>query len=107
MFKDEGFRIAVPAFDTSVKQGEVQTVTISLHRRASFGQDVRLQVEASEGIHVTPTDISVKAGDKPDVQLRIGAPENAALGEYRVYVKGTPETGEAASVEFKVNLIAP
>lgn len=107
MFKDEGFRITVPTFDTSIKQGQVQTVTISLHRRASFGQDVRLQVEASQGISVTPTDVLVKANDTPDVQLRIDVPKDAAIGEYAVYVKGTPVTGEATSVEFKVKVIAP
>ena len=107
MFKDEGFTISVPVFDTSLKQGEVQTVTISLRRSANFKQDVTLQVKASKGISVAPTDISVKASDRPDVQLRVDAPKDAAIGEYRVYVKGTPKTGEATSVEFKVKVIAP
>jgi len=107
MFKDEGFRIAVPTFDTSIKQGQVQTVTVSLLRGGNFKQDVMLQAKASKGIRVAPTDVSVKASDKPDVQLRIDAPKDAAIGEYRVYVKGTPKTGEATSVEFKVKVIAP
>ena len=107
MFEDEGLRISVPVFDTSLKQGEVQTVTVSLLRGKTFKQDVTLQVKASKGISVAPTDISVKASDRPDVQLRVDAPKDAAIGEYRVYVKGTPKTGEATSVEFKVKVIAP
>ena len=107
MFKDEGFRISVPTFDTSIKQGQVQTVTVSLQRGKNFKQDVTLQAKASEGIHVAPSDALVKASATPDVQLRIEAPKDAAIGEYRVYVKGTPETGEATSVEFKVKVIAP
>jgi len=107
MFKDEGFRIAVPTFDTSVKQGEIQTVTVSLLRGKNLKQDVTLEAKASKGISVAPADVSVKASDKPDVQLRIDAPKDAAIGEYRVYVKGTPATGEATSVEFKVKVVAP
>ena len=106
MFKEEGFRISVPVFDTSVKQGEIQTVTVSLLRGGNFKQDVMLEAKASKGISVAPTNVSVKAGDKPDVQLRIDAPKDAAIGEYRVYVKGTPKTGEPTSVEFKVKVIA-
>jgi uncharacterized membrane protein len=41
------------------------------------------------------------------VPLRISVPEDAALGEYPVTVKGTPETGEATSVAFTVKVIAP
>jgi len=107
VFRDDGFRISVPALDTSVKQGEVQTVAVSLLRGKNFKQDVTLQVSATKGISVAPTEVSVKASDKPDVQLRVDAAKDAAIGEYRVYVKGRPQTGEATSVEFKVNVVAP
>jgi hypothetical protein len=29
------------------------------------------------------------------------------LGEYRVFVKGVPESGEPTSVEFRVKVVAP
>jgi uncharacterized membrane protein len=104
---DEGFRIAVPTLDTQVKQGEIQTVTVSLHRGESFKRDVKLQIKASKGISVEPTSVWVKASDKPDVQLRLAAAKNAALGEYRVYVEGTPASGQSNSVDFKVKVVAP
>lgn len=107
LFADEGFKIAVPVSDRSVKQGEVQTVTLSLLRGKNFKQDVTLRVNASKGISVAPTDVSVKASDTPDVQLRVDAAKDAAIGEYRVYVKGTPRTGEPTSVEFTVKVVAP
>ena len=107
MSQGEGFRIAVPTFDTEVKQGDRQTVTVSLHRGESFKRDVRLQIKAAKGISVEPTDVLVKGSDAPDVQLQIAAPKDAAIGEYHVYVKGTPETGESTSVEFKVKVVAP
>jgi uncharacterized membrane protein len=107
VLKGEGFRIAVPTLDTKLKQGEVQSVAVSLERGDYFKQDVKLQIEASKGISVEPTSVVVKAGDKADVQLMITAPKDAALGEYKVSVTGTPTTGESTSVEFKVKVAAP
>jgi len=106
-FKDEGFKIAVPAIETKIKQGEVQTVTVSLHRGDYFKRDVTLEIKPSKGISVEPTKVVVEGSDKPDVQLRIAATKDSAIGEYFVYVKGTPESGEPTSVEFKVQVVAP
>jgi uncharacterized membrane protein len=105
--KDEGFKIAVPTFDTDVKQGEVRAVTVSLHRGEYFKQGVKLQIQASEGISVDPTSVLVKASESPDVQLRITATTNTALGAYRVSVKGTPKTGAPTSTAFTVKVVAP
>ena len=93
--KDEGFRIAVPTFNTEVKQGELQTVVVSVQRDSLFKKEVKLQVKAPKGISVEPTSFTVKASDKPDVQLQIAAPKDAALGEYKILVKvkGTPDRG--------------
>jgi len=107
--KGQGFKIAVPTFDTKIKQGEVQSITISLERGESFKQDVTLEIKLSkgEGLTFDPAKVVVKAGDKPAVQLTITAPKDAALGEYKVSVTGTPTTGEATSVEFNVNVAVP
>jgi len=107
MSKNEGFRIAVPTFNTNLKQGEVRAVVLSLQRGESFKQDVRLQVQASEGISVDPTDVLVKASESPDVQLRIAAAQNAALGAYRVSVNAMPKTGTPTSTTFTVTVAAP
>jgi len=105
--RDEGFKIAVPTFESVVKQGELQTVAVSSPRAEFFKRDVKLQIKGSKGIGVAPTNIMVKAGDKPDVQLTVTASKDAALGEYRVYVTGTPDTGQPTSAEFKVKVVAP
>ena len=107
--KGEEFKIAVPTFDTKIKQGETQSVTISLERGDSFKQDVTLEIKLFKGKGITfePAKVLVKAGDKPDVQLMITAPKNAALGEYKVAVTGTPTTGEPTATEFNVKVIAP
>ena len=105
--KDEGFRIGVPTFDTQVKQGEIQTVIVSVMRDSFFKQDVKLLIVVPSGISIEPASAMVRASDKPDVQLRITAPKDAAIGEYPVVVKGTPETGEPTSVGFTVRVIVP
>ena len=105
--KDEGFKIAVPTFETTVKQGELQTVGVSIQRGEYFKRDVKLHIKTSKGISVDPTNITVKASDKPDVQLKVTAGKDAALGDYRIYVTGTPDTGQPTTAEFKVKVVAP
>jgi uncharacterized membrane protein len=107
MTKDVGFKIAVPTFSTEIKQGQAQNVMVSLERGDYFKQDVKLQIKTSTGISVDPTSVVIKANDKPDVQLKIAAVQNAALGEYRVSVMGIPETGESTSTAFTVRVVAP
>lgn len=107
VLKGEGFKIVVPTYNTEVKQGEVGIVTISLERGESFKQDVRLQINTTKGISINPTNILIKASDKPDVQLQITVPKNAALGEYSVSVTGTPTTGESTSTSFDVKVVSP
>jgi uncharacterized membrane protein len=107
--KGEGFKIAVPTFDSKIKQGETQSVTVSLERGESFKQDVTLEIKLSkgEGLTFDPAKVVIKAGEKPDVQLAITVLKNTALGEYKVSVTGTPTTGEPTSTEFNVKVIAP
>jgi len=107
MSADEGFKIAVPTFDVQVKQGETQDVTVSLRRGENFKRDVTLEFKPTKGIRVEPTEVLIKASEKPDAHLRISAPKDAALGEYRVYVKGKPETGQSTSMDFKVKVVSP
>jgi uncharacterized membrane protein len=107
VLKGEGFKIAVPTFETEIKQGEVQSVTISIERGESFKQDVKLVFKTTKGISIEPTDVMVKASDTPDVQLQITVPKTAALGVYSVSVKGTPKTGEPTSTAFDVRVVTP
>ena len=46
MSEDEGFKIAVPTFTTDVKQGDRQTITVTLHRDKFFKKNVRLEISA-------------------------------------------------------------
>ncbi len=103
---DRSFRIIGPAA-TTVKQGEVAIVTLKLNRGDSFKRDVRLDLRPSDGLDVEPTEATIAANEEASLQVRISAPRDAAIGEYHVYVKGTPETGEPTSMDFVVKVEAP
>ena len=107
MSSGEGFRIDTPTPDSTVAQGTTQSVTVSLNRGDSFKRDVTLEMRASKGISVEPTKVVVKASAIPTVQLRVTAAKDAALGAYQIYLKGTPDIGEATSAEFTIKVISP
>jgi uncharacterized membrane protein len=100
------FKVVVPAMSTDVKQGEVQTVRVSVERGAEFKQAVKLQAKAPTGLQVDPDNTMVNPGDKGDVQLKITAAKDAPLGEQKIIVKGTPDKGESTETEFKVTVSA-
>jgi uncharacterized membrane protein len=101
------FRLTVPALTTDVRQGEVQTVRVSVERGEGFTQEVKLEVKAPTGLQVDPESTMVKAGDRAATQLKITAAKDAPLGNQKIMVKGTPGTGEATSTEFTVKVVAP
>ncbi len=101
---DEGFSITVPTSCT-LKQGAAATIDIALNRGAYFKRDVDLCIN-TDGISVTPSYVLIKASDKSELKFQITAPRDAAIGEYRVTVKGIPETGDKASTVFIVKVIA-
>ena len=103
---NDTFRIGVPALATDIKQGELQTARLTLERGAGFKQRVKLEVKAPSGIQVEPSSATVEPGDKGDVQLKITVAKDAAIGEHKIQVKGTPEKGEPTETEFKITVSA-
>jgi len=105
--KEASFKIIVPAMTTDIKQGETLNVSITLDRGIYFKQDVKLTAKATKGITVEPLSDRVKASSVSEVQLRVTADKDAALGEYPITVEATPEKGEPTSTEFNMRVIAP
>jgi uncharacterized membrane protein len=99
------FRLVAPG-TADVNQGEVAIVRLVLERSAAFKQAVKLEVKAQEGIQVEPNDATVKPGDKGDVQLKITVAKDLAAGEHKIFVKGTPDSGEPTQTEFRINVRA-
>lgn len=98
------FKISAPTVPTTIKQGDTQTVSVSLDRDKDFKQDVKLKVEAPAGISAQLGSNEVKASEKGDVSLKIAVDKKAALGDYVIKVTGTPDKGTATSVDVKVKV---
>ena len=103
---NDTFKIVVPAMATDVKQGELQTVRVAVERGDGFKQQVKLELKAPAGIQVEPKDATVQPGDKGDVQVKITAAKDAAIGEHKIMVKGTPDKGEPTETEFNITVSA-
>jgi uncharacterized membrane protein len=103
---NDTFRIGVPALATDVKQGEVQTVRVTLERGAGFKERVKLEVKAPAGIQVEINGATIEPGDKGDVQLKITVAKDAPIGEHKIQVKGTPDKGESTETEFTITVSA-
>ncbi|HTB63953.1 MAG TPA: hypothetical protein VK737_10225 [Opitutales bacterium] len=101
---DEEFSITVPTPNT-IKQGGNATVTVVLNRGAYFKRDVQLDTK-TDGITITPSSVLVKASDVPNVLFQVNVARDAAIGEYRVNVTGTPTTGTPTATVFIVNVVA-
>ena len=106
MTRADGFRVIGP-HDVLLQQGAVQTVNIGIDRGELFKKDVKLTMKASPGITVDPGTATVKASSAADALIKISAAKDAALGEYRVTITGTPTTGEQAMTEFRVRVVTP
>lgn len=98
------FTITVPT-TSPVKQGADIPVNVSLQRGSEFKQDVKLDFK-SEGIHVTPNGFTIKSTDKPNADFKIAIPKDAKVGEHKISIKGTPNTGTPTTSEFTVNVVA-
>ena len=105
--RESSFSLKVPALATDIKQGETRNVSLTLDRGEYFKQDVKLSANAPKGITVEPLSERIEASARPDVQIKITADKNAALGEYPVTIKATPEKGEPTSTQFNVRVVAP
>src|SRR5207245_9187312 len=103
--KNETFRIAAPATETSLKQGEEKEVDVTIDRSKDFKQDVTLTFKTDKGVTVTPSSATVKASDKDTkVKVKVAAEKDAPIGEATVQVTAKPETGDSTSAEFKVKV---
>lgn len=103
---DDTFKIVVPAMATDVKQGELQTVRVTLERGDGFKHQVKLELKSPTGIEVDPKDTTIQPGDKGDVQVKITVAKDAPLGEHKIMVKGTPDKGDSTETEFKIIVAA-
>lgn len=101
--KAQTFKLAVPATETDLKQGEREDVTISIDRGDNFTQEVKLQFKPPAGIKITPADARIKSGEK-QVAVTVEAAADAKPGETNIEVIAVPESGKSVTMQMKVEV---
>jgi uncharacterized membrane protein len=98
------FRVNAPVTATTIKQGDKHTVKLTVDRGKDFKEAVTLKADPSTGLSVDLDPKKVKPGDPETVTATVSVGKEAALGDHKVKVTATPETGNATEVEFKVKV---
>ncbi len=101
----DSFTLSLPSLSTTIKQGEMQTVSIGIKRDKTFDQDVALQFGVMPtGVTLEPAAPVIKHGDA-ELQVTVTAAADAALGNFAVKVTGHPAKGADATNEFKLTVV--
>jgi hypothetical protein len=102
---NDSFKISAPAVPTVVKQGEKETVTMSLDRKSDFKKSVAVTADAPKGLKVVMNSKTITSSDPADFSFTVEADKSAPVGDHTVRVTGTPESGTATVVEVKVKVL--
>jgi hypothetical protein len=101
----DGFKIVAPTMSTSIKQGNKETVKLSIDRKDGFKRDVKLKVDAPDKIAATLNRTEIKASEPTEFTLDVAPAKDAPLGDHVIKVTGTPEGGgNPTSVDVKINV---
>lgn len=98
------FTLDVPMIATSVKQGEMDTVSIGIDRGTNFDQDVALTLsDVPPGVTIDPASPVLSRTEETE-ELTVRAAPDAALGDFIVKISGRPDTGASANAELKLSI---
>ena len=103
----DSFTVSGPTTSTSIKQGNKETVTVTLNRGSDFKKKVSLDVKAPDKVKATLDKSSVAAGDDKDVKLTIDVDKEAPVGDHIITVTATPEAGAATKLDVKLSVVKP
>jgi len=103
----DSFTLSGPTTSTTIKQGNKETVTVTLNRGSDFKKKVTLDVKAPEKVKATFDKTSVATSDDKDVKLTIDVDKEAAVGDHVVEVTATPESGTATKLPVKISVVKP
>jgi uncharacterized membrane protein len=101
---DRTFTLSVPTLSTNVKQGETKAVSIGINRGKNFDQDVTLKLSGiPQGVTIVPAEPMIKHGEE-DIEVKVTAAADAALGDFTIKVLGHPATGADAATDLKLTV---
>ena len=105
---DSTFKISAPTIPEGIKQGNKETVKLSLDRSQNFKKDVKLSVKGPDQLNAKLNKDVIKASEPTDFNITFDVAKDAPLGNHEVTVTGTPDGGGSpTSVNFTVKVNAP
>jgi hypothetical protein len=98
------FKLSGPTIKPSIKQGDTETVKVSVNRDKNFHQTVNLDVKAPDKIKADLDRTTVKDGESTDLNLKINPAADAPPGDHTITITGKPESGQSTTLQVTVNV---
>lgn len=103
---NNSFKMSAPTLPVMLKQGDKQTVTLTLDRGSGFQQTVKLDAQPPKGLKVEFDKSTIKASDAKEVSMSITADKDTALGDHVIKVTAKPDTGAETTLDVNVKISA-
>jgi uncharacterized membrane protein len=100
----DSFKVSAPVMATTIKQGEKETVTLTLQRGSEFKKPVEVKADAPKGLNVVMKSSRVNPDDPANLSFTVEADKAAPLGDHVIKIIATPDSGTATSVDVKVKV---
>lgn len=101
---NDTFTFSAPTLSKSIKQGDRESVDLSLNRGSDFKKAVDFKADAPKGLSVKFAPATIKPSEPAKTSMTIEADKELALGDYTVKVTATPEAGTATTHDVKVTV---
>ncbi len=102
---DNAFKLTGGTIPNAIKQGDSESVKVTVSREKNFHQSVKLEAKSPDAINASIDRTLVKDGESPDVNVKIHPKEEAAPGDYKVTVHATPDSGSPTTLELTVKVV--
>lgn len=100
----DSFKVSAPTMATSLKQGEKETVKLTVVRGSEFKKTVAVKADAPTGLKVVMNSNKVAPSDPADISFTVEADKTAPVGDHIVKITATPDAGTATTVDVKVKV---
>ena len=100
----DSFKLEGGTIPSSIKQGDTESIKVSVDRSKGFHHTVKLNVNAPDKLKAELDRTTVKDGEPPDVNVRVTPSADAPPGDYKLTVNATPDTGVANHLELTVKV---
>lgn len=102
------FKIEGPLTATTIKQGNQDTIKLSINRGSEFKKDVTLKADAEDKLKAELSKSMVKASEETNFTMTVSVDKEAPIGDHVVKVIGTPEGGGSpTSLDVKIKVDKP